>query len=60
MIEIVEQENKKMLLLCANCHSDNDVTIIRIQRDKFSKEDSYLCANCRAKLMQLLICDANK
>lgn len=59
MIKIVEQNNKSIATLqCTNCHGNNDVKIISLQYDNFSKNIIPLCRECRSYLLKLLICDA--
>lgn len=59
MIKIIRQTDEDIALLqCTNCHSDNDVKIISLQYDGFSKNMIPLCRDCRKYLLELLLCDA--
>lgn len=59
MIEILKEKYKWAALNCVNCQSNDDVKILRLQYEDQSGSVIPLCRDCRAKLMQLLICDAN-
>lgn len=57
MIKLTEQTRTRGRLICTNCQNKADVKIISIQHDDGSSNIIPLCRDCRAYLMELLLCD---